>query len=491
MTLIEDPVLQRVSSILHIYLFHVPVLRAPVEPCAVVRRRAPVTLLLEDMLDDINRLAASLAHRYTDTSCVFLHTDELICEAKAALANVLHKGWLARSRTRAELFRILKASMNNRMRSLVQTHRFTQKRTGIKPPPKHERGQITDFESHKPREVSLDDEDAHVQVSEEERGTFQSDQVARELTESIRLQLNWATQRVFDVMIAPPMEALVLAELDACRGSQARIRVNVTTEHIIRAAEGVIDEAGYQKAVLQVQQVTKRLLAMNPQDTRYDVALAALARIFEVQVPKSTPIMVVRRMFTIAARDNWKKVTPEVEADLNTVGATAPKYNHDSMNCFGVLFQRSNKICESCGVRVACSNQAANIGLGEITISPKLLGAKTRRTPFILPNPDINALPQTSNVRDMTIIDYLWRHFKQVTHNGETYMQLREFSSKEKLLFCLGDAVIPFKLRFCKPGPILRKELVYENKCYYLPDTIEAEAAIVMINEHAKYAYGQ
>lgn len=481
----DDPVVQRLTSIrLHVYLDITLVV-----PRAGPKRtpRAREVLRLDDMVDDIDRLALSLAHRYTDQSSVFLHTDELVAEAKATLVNVLEGDWLKRARTRAEFFKIVKSSMKNRMCSLVQTYRFTQKRTGIKPPPKHERN--LSFESTKPNEISLDDPDSHLQVGEDFGGAEESNIDVRDLVANIRLNLNWAALAVFDTMIAPPLGAFVLAQLESYRGNSQKVRVQVTEDHVVASSEGVFTKETYRKAVLQVQQVTMRLRSMNENDLRYDAALQALSKVFGVQVPKSTPLMVTRRLFTIAARDNWKKVTPEVETDLTTVGAVAPKHNHDSMNCFGVMYQRGHKICESCGVKVACSTQAANIGLGAITISPKLLGAKTRRTPFILPNPDVNALPPASNVRDMTIIDYLWRHFKQVTHNGEMYMQLREFSDKEKLLFNLGESTIPLRLRFCKPGPILRTRLACVGKCYYLPDETEAETAILWINEHAKDAY--
>lgn len=450
-------------------------------------RPSPVSLQLADMQEDINRLANSVALRFTDQTCVFLHTDELVAEAHASLVNVLEKGWLFRAKTRAEFFRVLKTSMCNRMRSLVQTYRFTQKRTGIKPPPKEERH--LHFESCKPAEISLDDPDAHLQVGDNTEGMHEDDYDTKELVKEIKLRCNWAVRAVFEQLIEPPLEAFVLAVLDSQRGSPKNVRVLVSHKHIIAAAENVITQEGWQIAVLRIQEITQKLRDMHPEDIRYDAALMALAHLFNVQVPKSVEPVVVRRLFTIAARDNWQKVTPEVEKHLAEVGAVAPKFNRDAMNCFGVLYQRGHKICEGCGVNIACSTQAANIGLGEVTLSPKLLGAKLRRTPFILPNADAHTPPPTTNLRDMQVVDHLWRNYKRVTHGGETYLQLREFSDKQKMLFCIGDSTIPLRLRFCNPGPVLRKQLNFVNKCYYLPDDTAHEDALTFINEHAKYAY--
>jgi hypothetical protein len=450
-------------------------------------------LRLEDMQSDIDRLAHSVALHYTDDSCVFLHTDELVGECKAALANVIHKQWLTKARTRGVFFRVLKTSMCNRMRSLVQQYRFTQKRTGIKPPPKHQRN--VDFKSYKPNEISLDDPDAHLQVGEDERGVHESDMDAEELKREIYNHLplglddNGAPVRlVFTELIEPSLNSFVIAQLDAYRGLKNYDRMKVRVSHAHRAQALNISIELFEKAVLQIQQVTERLREMNPEDQRYDQILGLLSEAFSVQVPRNLQPMLVRRMFTIAARDNWQKVTPEVEEALSEIGAVAPKFDKDSMRCHGILYQRGHKICESCGVKVSCAAQAANIGLGEITIHPKLLGAKLTRTPFILPAASA-AVPLTTTEREQNIVDYLFRNFRHVTHQGELYFQPKDFQDKSKLIFSIGVSSIPLRLRFCKPNPLLKRRLVYVNKGYYAPDSMPAEAVIELINEHARFAY--
>ena len=450
-------------------------------------------LRFEDMESDINRLANSVASRYTDDSCVFLHTDELEAECKRTLVNVLNKGWLTRAKNRVVFFKVLKGSMQNRMRSLVQQYRFTQKRTGIKPPPKGERN--LSFESFKPQEISLDDPDAHLQVGEDERGVHEDDMDTRELIREITDHLprgldadGVPVRMVFEELRQPSHEAFAMAWQDAYRGMTNYDRMKFRVSHAHRAQALNISLENFEKAVLVIQQVTLRLRDMKPEDQRYEATVNRLAGVLNLQVPRSLPPVIVRRMFTIAARDNWQKVTPEVEADLGELGAVAPKFDKDSMRCHGVLYQRGHKICEACGLKVSCAAQAHNQGLGEITIHPKLLGAKLRRTPYILPNPTTEP-PATTSERDMVIVDYLFRNFNRVTHLGELYFQPKDFHDKSKLVLSVGESTIPLKLRFCKPNPLLRRKLAYADKGYYAPDSMAAEEVIETVNEHVRSAY--
>lgn len=475
------------------------VVKAKAAPPAAIKMAAPPMvpapteqpeLRLEDMWPDIQRLAASVAAQYTDKSCVFLHTDELESEAKVALVNVLEKNWIDRAATRAEFFRILKTAICNRMRSLVQQYRYTQKRTGIKPPPKHERH--LHFESCKPNEISLDDPDSHLQVSEEEQGQglHEDDYDTKELMREIKARCNWFERAVFEQMIEADLDALVMARLAAIRGQKGiEAKIDIKHEHIIQAAQrNKITQEQWDSAVLHIQEVTENLKDMNPDQQVYEVAVEALAELFKVQVPKSIPPMIVRRLFTIAARDNWQKVTPEVEEMLNQVGAIVPKFDKDSMRCYGVLFLKGHRICDACGVKVGCSAKAQNVGLGEITIHHKLLGAKMRR-PYVVASSPASSPLITSSMRDMEIVDYLGRNFKRVTHGGELYFQPQGFNDKEKLLFGVGASTIPLRLRFCNPSPTLRKKLIYRNKCYYASEAAGSEEVIKLIEEHTKFAY--
>ena len=116
----------------------------------------------------------------------------------------------------------------------------------------------------------------------------------------------------------------------------------------------------------------------------YQAALSRLEEIFELQVPRSVDRVVVRRLMTLVARDHHAKVTPEVKADLEAVGAEPPALKSGALLCFGVLYQKNHRSCAVCGMAQACQAKSANVGLGEITISPQLLSAsKQMRIPVI------------------------------------------------------------------------------------------------------------
>ena len=473
--------------------FALDVTRVAVRYQVSITLDAETELRLEDMQSDIDRLAASVARNYTDESCVFLHTDELEAECRLQLVNVIVKDWLSRAKTRAVFFRVLKTAMTNRMRSLVQQYRFTQKRTGIKPPPKHERR--LDFKSYKPNEISLDDPDAHLQVGEDERGIHEDDMDARELLRTINEHLpenvdenGLPLRAVLQELHTPSHTSFVFAQLDAHRGlkNYDRMKVRITNAH--RAAALNISLEVFEKAVLIIQQVTMRLREMNPDDIRYDAIMAKLSETFNVQVPKNLSPMNVRRLFTVAARVNWQRINPEIEGMLSEVGAVVPKFDKDSMRCHGVLYLQGHKTCEMCGVKVSCAAQANNVGLGQITLHPKLLGAKLQRTPYIVPGPIVGP-PATTTERERVIVDYLFRNYRRVTHQGELYFQPKDFGDKAKLIFCVGLSTIPLRLRFCKPNPLLKRKLTYVNKGYYSPETATAEAVISLINEHVRSAY--
>lgn len=456
----------------------------------------PSSLKFDELFGDAKRLAATIAAHYTDKSCVFLHTDELESEARMALVNVLQKGWLDRAKTRGEFFKVLKTAMCNRMRSLVQQHRFTQKRTGIKPPPKHERN--LSFESCKPNEISLDDPNAHLQVGEADRGVHEDDFDTKELVREIKLRLCLFERLVFEQMVEPDFLALELAKQDSIRKQKpgAFCKITITDENksqglgINTDNQPYVEHHAWEKAVLRIQEVTLQLREMNPTNQAYELALDKLAELFQLQIPKAIPPLIVRRMLTIAARDNWQKVNPEVEAMLVSVGAAAPKFDRDSMQCYGVLYLKGHRLCESCGVKVSCSTRAANLGLGEITIHPKLLGAKLRRTPYVVAAVSPNKPLLTSSMRDNEIVNYLSSgKFKRVTHQNDLYFQPKDFPDKQKMLFCVGQSAIPLRLRFCNPSPALRSKLLYQNKGYYPSELLSAVEVIALISEHAKSAY--
>jgi hypothetical protein len=105
---------------------------------------SPPTLrppIFDEMQDDLERLIAKVARQYTDQSCPELNYDELVAEGRAKLATscATNVSPLKSIPTRSRFFALFAASLNNHVRSLVHKFRFTEKRTGVKPPPKEER----------------------------------------------------------------------------------------------------------------------------------------------------------------------------------------------------------------------------------------------------------------------------------------------------------------------------------------------------------------
>ncbi len=120
----------------------------------------------DDLTGDIERVIGILVNPYVDDSNPLLHRDELKAECRAKLAQILHAGHLRRCPTRAKAFGFIKTCLRNHVSSLIQKFAFTEKRTGVKSPPKSQRERSSDRNGHPKRLVvlSLDDEEAPLQV---------------------------------------------------------------------------------------------------------------------------------------------------------------------------------------------------------------------------------------------------------------------------------------------------------------------------------------
>jgi len=123
-------------------------------------------ITLDDVTGDIERMIGILVTPYVDDSNPLMHRDELQAECRAKLAHILHAGHLHKCPTRAKAFGFIKTSMKNHIMSLIQKFAFTEKRTGVKHPPKSQRERSSDASGHTRSLVmlSLDDEEAALQV---------------------------------------------------------------------------------------------------------------------------------------------------------------------------------------------------------------------------------------------------------------------------------------------------------------------------------------
>jgi adenine-specific DNA glycosylase len=142
--------------------------------------------------------------------------------------------------------------------------------------------------------------------------------------------------------------------------------------------------------------------------------------------------MVISRLFTIAARDQHEKVTPQTAELLKDIGAKPPKAYGSALACYGVLYQRNNPHCVKCGLRPSCATEAANYGLTKIALSPRLLGVKNIRIPAILPeapSPSAsNGSADTSEPNtgsEMEVVAHLAHHFTRVNRGGDVFFTLK------------------------------------------------------------------
>jgi hypothetical protein len=468
-------------------MFDVPNLRPPI---------------FDEMEEDLERLIAKVARERSDQSCPELNYDELVAEGRAKLAYVLcdKRVTFKKVPTRVHFFRFFATALNNHVRSLVHKFRFTEKRTGVKPPPKEERFSPVAAERIKTAEVRLDDEEVNLQVADKPCESAKSHETA-EIMADYESVLNPIEVMVFRQLAEPNQHALTYAQCDANIGRKPGdpFHLKIKHEHL---AKGLSDETSeefplelFEKIVLRIRQKITEHRSMTQLDeqakVRRNVALAQLEQVFNLQIPTSIDEIVVRRLLTICARDQYDKIeaNPVIKEWLLEVGAKVPEIQGDILNCRGVAYQKNNRICNSCGYRVACAGEAANFGLGKITISPRLLGSKLTRVPAILPNdPDAEEVVAPSD-EEAEIVAYLDENFRKMASKGQTYYAHKEKLDQSKRLFRVDTNGADFRIQVCGPSEALRSKLRYEQKCYFTPPGLSISAVIALIDQHAKETY--
>jgi len=238
---------------------------------------------------------------------------------------------------------------------------------------------------------------------------------------------------------------------------------------------------------------------MNEQNELQQSRLAELqlCEIFNVQVPAHVDPVVKRRCFTIAARDNYEKVTAEVATLLEAVGAHVPKKHGDTMACFGVLWEANHRSCTLCALEESCKTSAANVGLdkSDFRLDKRLLGTKATKTPMILPRIEppqdgdrpirvasLTVLSQSD--RDEEVMSFLNETMIPTLYEGEIFYRLPDKAGKR--IFCVGQPERLMKLRFCNPSESLKKELVSYGKgpMWTVPDDMNLADVKVLMNEH-------
>jgi hypothetical protein len=484
-------------------------------------------LTYDEVRTDCDSVVASVARQYTDQSCVELHYEDLISEGNRKITECINKGVFERfSGRRSELFRWIKTCVNNHIKGLVHRYRGTYKRTGLRPPAKGE----TNWGFRPKPEVSLDDPEANIRLPHHHEPRFSN---FPSLKADMAVILNPVEFLVFRQLVEPDDAALTFAMQDAYRGRRGygELRVRVTSEHMA-CALGLAQDQFLQVQASVQRKVKDYMSDPKSADVARNAAVTSLEKTFRLHIPRSVEPVVVRRLLTLAARANPELVDQKVATLLESAGAKVPKFDAGgNLNCFGVLYQRENRVCASCGLRESCAIEAANYGLGEVTLSPKLLGAKgSARTatftdspaeaieamgaaPLAPPPPRAEpltetpleeasashsrvyrkAVPQTQ--REDEIEAHLYDQFRPMMFTDDLYFKHRveREDRKSRHCFWLGRVDnLPgghFALRFCKPSDALKDRLLHHDVSYYLPPDCSIEEAIRLIDQHADEAF--
>jgi len=471
--------------------------------------RPPV---LDEMMPDLQRVIATVAQNYCDTTTPHLQFDELMGEGNLKLAELITKDKLRDLPCRVDFFKYFKGAVNNHARSRVQKYRFTEKRTGQKPPPREQRflptvpvkpGEEEDHDAapeyHKNVDLSLDDPDLALQVPDQHH---QSDGDDRDVdwgfgptSADYAFHLTAVEKLVFHEMIAPGAHARCYAEQDALRkANHGKLCIKIKFAHM---AEGIgLAPELFEEAVLSIRNKIKayRMLTEDQQEkeARENATVAQLKQVFGLQIPPDIDRMVVRRMLTMAARDQFDKLNAQINEMLTEIGAKVPRsIGGDKLACYGVLYQKNCRQCNTCDLRHSCAVEAANLGLTKMVQSPRLLGSRQQRIPAFLPRVSSEVSAAISSADKAEIISHLDEIFQKAERNGQTYYYHHVGTDrKRRYLFCV-ERTAPLKLRFCNPGDSLKKRLVGKQKTWCAREDAPLSEIIALIEQHGKETFDE
>ena len=300
---------------------------------------------------------------------------------------------------------------------------------------------------------------------------------------------------VFRQMLKPNDLALLHAQLDSFRRADGKkVSVKIKTVHMA-VGLGMAQQL-FEEAVLSIRSKISvyRMMTETEQDAlaRRNATIATLKQVFNVQIPPNTDEMTVRRMLTMVARDQYEekvKGSPQITEMLLEAGAKPPHLVAGKLGCYGVLYQKNCRTCNTCDLRHACLVEATNIGLNKVTISPKLLGAKQPRIPSFLPRMSTADETRISSADESEIIAHLNETFQRLERNRMPhYFHVVGEARKRRFLFCL-ESTSPFKLRFCNPSDDLKTKLTGKQKTWFNKEDSMLAEIIAFIEQHARETF--
>lgn len=434
--------------------------------------------VFEEIYPDAEHVIDKIAKTYTDVSCPELSYEDLQAEGRRRLAILVDRGFLAKTETRVGFFKCFTTSLKRAVCSLVQKYRFTEKRTGVKPPGRNER--FTGEHRMKTVEVHSDDPEAGIQVPDVHDGGHGSSFV--EILEEFSHPLSDLEKLVLNQLASPNPLSWAHAYVESRRGRGENAPVQIKIKHESLAYGLGMPPRLFSECVLSIQLKIKALRDMSNDQrdgmARRNAALTQLAKLFNLQIPPVDDI-VVRRMFTFAARDQFEKVDDGVRELLQEIGAVVPVLMGGELACYGVLHSRNAPRCVSCDIQKACAVKCASVGLDEITPSPELIGSRNVRIPVVS-----SKIPSADTPRDMEIMSYLDENFERGTPRGRLAFRHRDGGAQ--YIIGIGKARGGLVYKFVGASEALRERLALTGRAYVAPADKSASDIIGMIEQHAR-----
>lgn len=463
-----------------------------------------------DIAEDVDRLVKSIIGSSTDASNVNLHFEEMYGEMMLKLAQLLDRKDLV-FENRQKFFGFLKVALTRHRNTLIQKHAFTLKRTGIRAP--REDGLSTHVDIHEEKDHNPHDDDPHkpvrLMLDDDEHGVanyvgVDSGRYSAETMEDFNKYVSDTLAPVEAIVLRQELEpndaAYVYAYVEhGSSGKDGKFKIRD-----LHKAQGVgMELTAYRKVLARVRAkmeplFQKKTKTMTDQSNVRQTRLAELqlCEIFNLQVPSHVDPEIKRRCFTLAARDNYDKVTPDVAELLEQVGAYIPKKHGDTMSCFGVLWESKHRGCKLCALEDSCRAKAAQVGLAKegFQVDKKLLGTRASKVPMILPKiepPPDGSTPKVANFmvitptdRDEEIMAFLNETMVPVLHEGEIFYRLPDLVMRR--IFGVGQPERPMKLRFCNPSEAMKTKLVSIGKGpqWCVPDDMTLAEVKKLMNAH-------
>lgn len=301
-----------------------------------------------------------------------------------------------------------------------------------------------------------------------------------------------------------PVEFLVYQQLVAPNPATLAIcKARHVTPGVEHLAEGVgMPSELFVQVMVSVRQKISSMSTKESQAPN-STSIRALEKVFSVHVPRTLESVIVRRLFTIAARAQYDKVNEQVGILLRSVGAEVPMLNTSgNLACFGILYARNHRVCSACAARIACAVKAANYGLENVTLSPKLFAPRASvRTAEAgeLPAEELHSekrvpTPPMSE-REDELRSYLQQNFRAIEVFREQYYthKARPADTKARNIVWVGSRPFPtggdfnpaFMVRFCNPSARVASQLIKVANSFYVKESMPVGEVIKLIDLHA------